>query len=180
MTTFLILISKVFFTSKVLFYLYPILNLFYKPFKKTDIINKIIKIHNGIVLKKIKNIKKVLIILPHCIQNSACIYRVTGALIENCKSCGACQVSDFLKFKNQDFKLNVYIANGGTIARQLIINNKPDFIIAIACEKDLISGIKDVKKIPTALILNQRPYGPCKDTCVDLNKVKILLDKILV
>jgi len=174
MYLFLIFISKIFFTSKVLFYLYPFFKLFYKK----NLLEKIIHVHNKIILKKIKNIDKILIILPHCIQNSNCTYRVTGSLIDNCRYCKRCQVCDFLNLRKSNLKIIVYIATGGTVARQIVMQSRADFILAIACEKDLISGIKDIKKIPTVLMLNQRPNGPCKDTVVDFEEIKLLLKNI--
>jgi hypothetical protein len=46
---------------------------------------------------------------------------------------------------------------------------KPD---AIACERDLSSELVDSYLIPIIGISNERPYGPCFYTQVDLEKVK--------
>ena len=50
-------------------------------------------------------------------------------------------------------------------------------IIAVACERDLISGMMDISQIPVIGILNQRPYGPCRDTYVDVNKIEYYIQK---
>ena len=44
--------------------------------------------------------------------------------------------------------------------------------MAIACERDLTSGIQEVAEIPVIGIINERPEGPCCNTRVDLNKVE--------
>lgn len=168
-------LSKLSPSTRILFYLYPYIK-FFKVYNKKDTLQDIIDIHNYRILKKNRIYKKILIILPHCLQNSNCVHRVTGDLLDNCKSCGACLIGVFKKI-NKD-NINVFIATGGSIARQIIKENKPDFIIAVACENDLITGIKDISKIPVVLVLNQKPNGPCKDTTVDVDKIKLILDTV--
>jgi len=63
------------------------------------------------------------------------------------------------------------IATGGTLARRVIVETRPKAIVAVACERDLTSGIQDSYPIPVIGILNERPFGPCRDTRVDLSKV---------
>ena len=52
-------------------------------------------------------------------------------------------------------------------------------MIAIACERDLSSGIQDSNPLPVMGVLNRRPYGPCHDTKVDLNRVEDALVTML-
>ena len=48
---------------------------------------------------------------------------------------------------------------------------KPDAIIGVACERDLVSGMADSPHyVPIVAITNQRPHGPCKDTFVDVEE----------
>ena len=49
---------------------------------------------------------------------------------------------------------------------------KPKAIIAVACERDLTSGIQDVFPLPGIGVLNERPFGPCFNTRVDISKVE--------
>ncbi|MBI2341820.1 MAG: DUF116 domain-containing protein, partial [Deltaproteobacteria bacterium] len=45
--------------------------------------------------------------------------------------------------------------------------------IGIACERELVSGIRDVEnKIPVNGQQNPRPNGPCKDTLIDVEELK--------
>jgi hypothetical protein len=53
-------------------------------------------------------------------------------------------------------------------------------IIAVACERDLSSGIQDVYPLPCFGVLNQRPHGPCLDTQVPLEHVEWAIKRFLV
>ena len=106
------------------------------------------------------NSKDIMILIPHCVQKNSCKLKVTNK-IENCAKCGLCNVSDLVKLKEKT-GINIFIATGGTLARKVIIENKPKAVIAVACERDLTSGIQDMKHI----------NGPCVDTFIDIHEVE--------
>ena len=116
------------------------------------------------------NIEDILILIPHCVQKNSCKLKVTSK-IENCAKCGLCNVSDLAKLKEK-IGINIFIATGGTLARKIIIENKPKAAIAVACERDLTSGIQDMKHIPVLGVFNKRPNGPCVDTLIDIHEVE--------
>ena len=116
------------------------------------------------------NIKDILILIPHCVQKNICKLKVTNK-IENCAKCGLCNISDLAKLKEAT-GINIFVATGGTLARKIIMENKPKAVIAVACERDLISGIQDVKKIPVLGVFNKRPNGPCVDTLVNMHEIE--------
>jgi hypothetical protein len=61
--------------------------------------------------------------------------------------------------------VQIVTAGGGEEARKAIRQYRPSLILAVACERDLISGIRDVaRKIPVLAVPNKRPEGPCKNT----------------
>ncbi len=67
----------------------------------------------------------------------------------------------------------LHTAPGGTQARSIIRDIRPRAIVAVACERDLVSGIHDVAPlIPIIGIPNTRPLGPCKDTVIDIEKFR--------
>ena len=118
---------------------------------------------------------KLLILLPHCIQDFDCQIKITGN-IKNCKGCGKCEIKDLIELSDQ-YQVKIAVATGGTLARRIIVENRPEAIVAVACELDLTSGIQDSYPIPVIGILNERPNGPCINTKVDIRKVKdALLD----
>ena len=114
--------------------------------------------------------KNLLILLPHCIQDFDCPIKITGN-INNCKGCGKCEIKDLIELSN-DHQVKIAVATGGTLARRIIVENKPEAIVAVACELDLTTGIQDSYPIPVIGILNDRPNGPCINTEVDIRKVK--------
>ena len=116
------------------------------------------------------NSKDIMILIPQCVQKNSCKLKVTNK-IENCAKCGLCNVSDLVKLKEKT-GINIFIATGGTLARKVIIENKPKAVIAVACERDLTSGIQDMKHIPVLGIFNKRPNGPCVDTFIDIHEVE--------
>ena len=71
------------------------------------------------------------------------------------------------------YRLDYFTAAGGTQARKTIEEKRPDAIIGVACERDLISGIRDIApKIPVIGIPNRRPEGPCKNTTIDFDDLE--------
>jgi hypothetical protein len=52
--------------------------------------------------------------------------------------------------------------------------------VAVACERDLVSGIRDAWPLPVIGLINERPEGPCVNTRVDVAGVaRILEEQIL-
>ena len=121
--------------------------------------------------------KDILLLLPHCLQNYDCQYRVTN-FIENCNNCGKCNIMK-LKQLSSSYNINIAIATGGTLARKIIIQTRPKFIIAVACQRDLVDGLLEVFPIPVYGILNDRPDGPCINTIVDTDKIEKFLKYII-
>ncbi len=117
--------------------------------------------------------KRILLLMPHCLQNSECPVKITYR-VQNCKRCGKCVIKDLLELSE---KYNTYlsVATGGTIARRIVIETKPDLIIAVACERDLTSGIQDTTPLPVYGIFNKRPHGPCFNTQVDIEAIEKIL-----
>ena len=121
--------------------------------------------------------KKLLVLSPHCLQLSSCPHKITRDP-NNCKRCGGCNVGDLMKLADE-LGFTFFVATGGTLARQVVIKNRPQAVLAIACERDLMSGIQDVYPLPAVGVLNIRPNGPCYNTRVDMAQVRRVLDLII-
>ena len=91
--------------------------------------------------------------------------------ISNCHQCGRCGVGQLLAL-SQKYGVHVAIATGGTLARQAVKKARPKAILAVACERDLTSGIQDVFPLPVIGVLNERPNGPCFNTRADMGKIE--------
>lgn len=169
----------------MLFSLYPI-SLFFNRLlgRDTDKVKrKFIDMNNRLASRSLGLIgplepSSVLILLPHCIQNSQCLHKVTWDKLDNCKLCNRCQIPVFLGLR-REYGVEVVVVSGGTAARQIIKEKRPSFIIAVACENDLLSGIKDVRDITVVGVLNSRPCGACRDTVVDVSIIRSYLDAVI-
>jgi hypothetical protein len=139
---------------------------------KQEIRRSFVAINNRLVLAEAKKVKphQLLILLPHCLQNHECKVRITGE-VENCKKCGKCRIKDLVTL-SETYHVPIAVATGGTLARKIVVEKRPKVIIAVACERDLSSGIQDSYPIPVFGIFNKRPFGPCYDTDVDMELVE--------
>ena len=118
--------------------------------------------------------KRLLLLMPHCLQFSDCAIKVTSDA-SKCKACGKCKIKDLVELA-QKYNVHLSVATGGTLARRRVAEAKPEAIIAVACERDLTSGIQDAYPLPVIGILNDRPFGPCFNTSVDISKVAEALE----
>jgi hypothetical protein len=135
-------------------------------------------LNNHLVLKTDKlAADKIMILLPHCLQKNICDVRITSE-IDNCKECGNCDIAA-IKEIIKTFQIYTVVATGGTIARIKIKKYMPKLIIACACERDLVEGIREVFPIKVYGILNVRPEGPCYNTKIEIDVLKTAIDHFL-
>lgn len=156
----------------VLKVLYPLLMLAgaFKKDKKEALQRWIIEVNNKLILKEGHKARKLLLLLPHCLQIDQCNIRLTHN-VYNCKRCGRCEIKDLIEIA-EAYNLSLYVATGGTLARRIVKDVRPEAIVAVACERDLSSGIADTYPLPVFGIPNERPFGPCFNTRVSIEKVK--------
>lgn len=144
-----------------------------------DRLNRVyISINNMVVKHQLqkKTLTKILILLPHCMQSKDCSQRVTED-IKNCRRCGCCKVGEVAGLAEL-LNISVVVAKGGTAARNSVKEYKPELILAVACERELVSGIGDVGAIPAIGVINQRPNGYCTNTTVDMTELKNILQEV--
>lgn len=154
--------------------LYPLLIVLGKAISipKNEIRKVYIKLNNEYIYSNKYKLQPqdILILIPHCIQKSSCKLKVTTE-VKNCKNCGLCNVGELVELQDK-YKVNVFIATGGTLARKKIMESKPKAVIAVACERDLTAGVQDAKGVPVLGVFNKRPNGPCVDTKIDIEEVE--------
>jgi hypothetical protein len=121
---------------------------------------------------------KALILLPHCIQLFDCAIKITGD-VDKCVRCGQCDISGLAELA-RGRGIDIAVATGGTLARKIIVEKRPGIIIAVACERDLTSGIRDAYPLPVIGILNRRPHGPCFNTHIILAEVERALNDYVI
>jgi len=137
-----------------------------------------IAVNNQLVRTRGVRVKpeEVLILVPHCLQWSECPHKIT-ADVNNCRECGRCPIADLKKLA-RCYGAHLAVATGGTLARSFVAFYRPKAIVAVACERDLTSGIQDVP-LPVMGVLNVRPHGPCFNTKVDVAEVEEHLKTIV-
>lgn len=121
---------------------------------------------------------RLLVITPHCLQLSTCPHKITIDP-NNCKRCGGCNIGDLVKL-SEEMGFHFFVATGGTLARKIVKETRPKVVLAIACERDLMSGIQDVYPLPAVGVLNLRPNGPCFNTKVDMEEVRAALEQVIL
>lgn len=134
---------------------------------------------NNIVVEsdnKKYSLEDVMLLLPHCLQNSECGLKVTNNP-KLCKRCGKCKIGALMEYAEQK-NINIFIATGGTVARNIIKKIRPKLIISVACERDLMSGISDVRGIPVIGVSNMQPNGPCFNTDVDISAIQKRIEQL--
>lgn len=119
--------------------------------------NSFIKVHNYVMRTRADrlNPERLLVLLPRCLGKEA------RAEINK---------------RAQEYDIHIVTAGGGEEARKAIRQYRPTLILAVACERDLLSGIKDVtERVPVLAVPNKRPEGPCKNTCLQIEKFEEIL-----
>jgi hypothetical protein len=138
-----------------------------------------IAMNNSLVLSRKFRLKpdRILILLPHCLQLADCDIKITGD-INKCVRCGRCDIAGLADLAEK-YRIDISVATGGTLARKVIMEKRPKLVVAVACEGDLTSGIRDCYPLPVLGILNDRPHGPCFNTAVETRKIDEALRTVL-
>lgn len=147
--------------------------------RREEVQHAFVAVNNELVLAQCRNgrpPRSVLLLMPHCLQDQDCTVKITHR-VENCKRCGKCPIKGLLDIA-ETYGVDLAVATGGTIARRIVLEKRPDLIIAVACERDLTSGIQDTTPLPVYGIFNERPFGPCLNTQVALDRVESVLREI--
>ncbi len=121
--------------------------------------------------------RQVLLLAPHCLQWDQCPHKITRN-VQNCRRCGRCPIGEMTALSER-LGISFAVVPGGTLARQVVAACHPKAVVAVACERDLISGMQDVAPLPTVGLLNKRPNGPCFNTDVDIRALTEILSAMI-
>lgn len=108
--------------------------------------------------------------------------RVTGAeLLVLIPRCLAKDTLEGVLSVAGKYGVPVFVATRGQLARRAIRERRPRAVVAVACERDMVSGLHDVAgKVPVLGLTLTLPSGPCKDTRLDLPKLEEFVRSITV
>jgi uncharacterized protein len=111
-----------------------------------------VEIYNGLAARRGRKVGKgeLLVLIPRCLAKDALdgILEVAGR-----------------------YEVPVFVATRGQLARRAIRERRPRAVVAVACERDMVSGLHDVAaKVPVLGLTMRLPSGPCKDAAVDIGQ----------
>jgi len=149
-----------FFAKKQIFFVFDVV--FGRVFKLAKFLRisrdrmgqSFVKVSNAVVKAIDKNVQngRILILLPRCLTKEA--------------------IQEVYKLKEK-YPVEIFTVSGGELARKKVKETNPSAIIGVACERDLVSGIRDIgHKISVIGIPNERPNGPCKETLLNMDELK--------
>ena len=125
---------------------------------KDRLAHAFIRTNNALVRLALQRVapQRVLILLPRCLRKDQLVQARSLA---------------------SQHGVEVAIVAGGEQARQRIWEKRPILVIGVACERDLLSGIRDVPhRLSVFGIPNTRPHGPCRETQIGLTELECALD----
>lgn len=112
--------------------------------------NAAVKVYNALAVVRAKAVGKgeLLLLIPRCLSKPA----LDGVLALSGK-----------------YEVPVFVATRGQLARRVIKERRPRAVVAVACERDMVSGLHDVAgRVPVLGLTMTLPAGPCKDAGLDL------------
>jgi hypothetical protein len=116
--------------------------------------NAAVKVYNGLALMRRRKVGQgeLLLLIPRCLS------KVT--------------LDGVLGIAGK-YGVPVFVATRGQLARRVIRERRPKAVVAVACERDMVSGLHDVAgKIPVLGLTMTLPAGPCKDASLDLARLE--------
>jgi hypothetical protein len=116
--------------------------------------NAAVKVYNALALLRGRKVGKgeLLLLIPRCLSKDT----LDGVLGIAGK-----------------YGVPVFVATRGQLARRVIRERRPRAVVAVACERDMVSGLHDVAgKVPVLGLTMTLPSGPCKDALLDLGRLE--------
>jgi uncharacterized protein len=116
--------------------------------------NAAVKVYNGLAMRRGRKVGQgeLLLLIPRCLS------KVT--------------LDGVLGIAGK-YGVPVFVATRGQLARRVIRERRPKAVVAVACERDMVSGLHDVAgKIPVLGLTMTLPSGPCKDASLDLDQLE--------
>jgi hypothetical protein len=116
--------------------------------------NASVKVYNALALLRARKVGKgeLLLLIPRCLSKETLdgVLGIAGR-----------------------YGVPVFVATRGQLARRVIRERRPRAVVAVACERDMVSGLHDVAgKIPVLGLTMTLPSGPCKDALLDMEQLE--------
>jgi hypothetical protein len=102
---------------------------------------------------------RILVLLPRCLSGPQ-----MKRMKDTCRTAG----------------VTVVVSSGGEAARTAVREKRPSAVIGVACERDLLSGIRDLHpRLSVIGLPNVRPEGPCRNTQADAEELGRVLSRMI-
>jgi len=111
--------------------------------------NASVKVYNALALRRAQKVGtgELLLLIPRCLSRDT--------------------LDRVLSLAGQ-YGIPVFVATRGQLARRVIRERRPRAVVAVACERDMVTGLHDVAgKVPVLGLTMTLPAGPCKDAMLD-------------
>lgn len=118
-----------------------------------------------------------LLLLPHCLQRSECDRNIIRG-VNRCARCGKCDIAGLLDL-GDELGVRSFVVGGGREAARAARSPDVRAIVACACEKELVDGIRAAFPKPVIAVPNYRPGGPCRDTRANAEEIRAAILDIL-
>jgi uncharacterized protein len=110
-----------------------------------------IDVYNALAERRHRNVRRgeLLLLIPRCLSKQALdgVLAIAGR-----------------------YEVPVFVATRGQLARRVIRERRPRAVVAVACERDLMTGLRDVAgRLPVLGLTMRLPNGPCRDAILDLD-----------
>jgi len=126
-----------------------------RPFRKRDWVeHAAIDVYNALAARRKRRVGKgeLLVLIPRCLSKQALdgVLAIAGR-----------------------YEVPVFVATRGQLARRVIRERRPRAVVAVACERDMMTGLRDVAgKLPVLGLTMRLPNGPCRDAMLDLDMME--------
>jgi hypothetical protein len=121
--------------------------------------------------------EELLLLAPRCLQRSGCGRPVVQE-VDACVRCGKCTIGALLALRDE-LGIRLCVAGGGRQALASVRGSEVKGVVAVACEPELLAGIRAAFPKPVLAVANRRPHGPCRDTGVELGDVRATIVEML-
>jgi hypothetical protein len=137
----------------------------------------LIAINNRLARRRRWRPEEILVLLPRCLQRTDCDRPVVTD-IAACRRCGRCDIAAILALR-EEIGARFHMAGGGREAAAWARDPGVRVVVACACEKELLEGIRAAFTKPVLAVVNETPEGFCRNTRVDVARLRAALLTLL-
>lgn len=143
----------------------------FRPFRSLErlFIRNLVDRHNTRVLRKLRlnPPRSVLLILPRCVKKPGCRIDNSGEM-EACRDCNKCILGKMARM-TESYGVRSLVAFRSHIAFAMARQEKPDLIVATACDDRMIKALRSVPEIPSLLTPLRESERRCIDCTFDVD-----------